>query len=115
MSNDMTREELAAMCTPVSAFWCPRCGDCTCKRAHDGECCFDELKCPLHGPGSQHAQTVELADAERLVKATAHAQGVELTAGDEEAVSRFAQLLFERAREGPPLSPEAERLRKLIL
>ena len=103
------------ICTPVSAFWCPRCGDCTCARAHNGECCFDAPRCPLHGDRSQHAQTVELADAERLVKEMAHAQGVELTEHDEEAVSRFAQLLFERARKVPPLSPEAVRLRKQIL
>jgi hypothetical protein len=45
----------------------------------------------------------------------AHEQGVELTANDEATVPRFAQLLFERARKGPPLSPEAERLRKEIL
>lgn len=103
------------LCTGPSAFWCPRCGDCKCKRALDGECCFDERACPLHGERTQHAQTVELADAERLVKGMALAQGIELTEHDEEAVSRFAQLLFERARKGPPLSTEAERHRKLIL
>jgi len=103
------------ICTSVSAFWCPVCGDCTCERTHYGDCCFDDQKCPLHGSGSRHAQTVEYADAERLVREMAHAQGVELTENDEEAVTRFAQLLFERARKGPPLSPEAERLRKQVL
>ena len=47
-------------CTGHSAFWCPICGDCTCERAHDGECCFDGKDCPLHGVTPKHAETVSL-------------------------------------------------------
>ena len=96
----------AVLCTGLSAFWCPRCGDCTCERAHDGDCCFDDRNCPLHGHASHHAETIELAQAEQLVRTMALAQGVELTDHDQTEVSRFAQLLFDRARKGPPLSPE---------
>ncbi len=85
-------------CTGLSAFWCPRCGDCTCERARDGECCFDGKDCPLHREDSRHAETVSLDECRAKVSALARDQGVELTTNDHEAVSRFAQYLFERSR-----------------
>jgi hypothetical protein len=54
--------------------------------------------CPLHRAGSDHAQTIELADCERHVSELAATCGVELTPNDHAIVSQFAQLLFERAR-----------------
>ncbi|HXQ77088.1 MAG TPA: hypothetical protein VN797_02720 [Gemmatimonadaceae bacterium] len=103
------------LCTGLTASWCPRCGDCTCERGHDGDCCFDGADCPLHRPESKHAETVELGQAEALVKSMAAEQGITLTEHDDRVVSRFAQYLLERSRKGPELSPEAQRLRKEIL
>lgn len=85
-------------CTGHSAFWCPVCGDCTCDRAHDGECCFDGKDCPLHGVTSKHAETVSLDECRAKISHLAAEQGVELTAHDHEQVSRFAQFLFEKSR-----------------
>jgi hypothetical protein len=103
-----------SLCTGLSAFWCPNCGDCTCQRAHDGDCCFDNEACPLHGKRSHHAETVELEGVRERISEMAAEQGVELTANDHEAVSRFAQYLCERHRSGKRPSAEAERLRKLV-
>lgn len=85
-------------CTGLIAFWCPRCGDCTCERAHDGGCCFDGKSCPLHAPGSKHAETISLEECQSKVDAMAAELGVELTAHDRDVVSRFAQFLFEKSR-----------------
>lgn len=46
------------VCTGVAASWCPRCGDCAC-RDEEGELRGEGLNhpdCPLHAPGSQHAE-----------------------------------------------------------
>lgn len=98
-------------CTGLSAFWCPRCGDCSCERLPCGECAFDSPSCPLHRVGSGHAQTVELADCERRVSELAADLGVELTAHDHAAVSQFAQLLHERSRKGAPAPLTLEQAR----
>lgn len=86
------------MCTGLSAFWCPRCGDCTCERMPDGDCAFDSPSCPLHRVGSGHADTIELAECEQRISEMASALGALLTEHDRAAVSQFAQLLFERSR-----------------
>lgn len=49
-------------CTGVTAFWCPRCGDCSCPRDVDGGCDFDTDGCPLHGSPSQHAAAAQAVD-----------------------------------------------------
>jgi hypothetical protein len=40
----------------VSAFWCARCGTCTCSRPDNGWAnSLDDPACPLHGANSDHA------------------------------------------------------------
>lgn len=43
-------------CTGIAAVWCPRCGDCSCPRAEDGEIEGEGPDCPLHSVGSSHAE-----------------------------------------------------------
>lgn len=40
-------------CTTLSAWWCPICGDCTCKEYELG--IYSE-ECPLHGEDSIHGE-----------------------------------------------------------
>lgn len=89
---------MIVLCTGISAFWCPRCGDCICERGSDGDCHHDNDLCPLHGSDSKHAETIELMECREKVSTLAHDCGVELTAHDHETVARFAQFLFERSR-----------------
>lgn len=86
------------LCTGLTASWCPRCGDCTCERMPDGDCCFDGHDCPLHGTSSQHAETVELDGMREAVTNLANEHGVELSENDHEEVARFAQYLCDRHR-----------------
>lgn len=46
-------------CTGMTASWCPIHGDCSCP----GPIGSSE-SCPLHGPESEHAETIELARTE---------------------------------------------------
>lgn len=45
----------AAICTGISARWCPVHGDCTCPDESD----LCEEWCPLHGLASSHAEEAE--------------------------------------------------------
>lgn len=45
-------------CTGVSASWCPRCGDCTCRNVDESR---DDEDCPLHSATSRHAELEEAA------------------------------------------------------
>jgi hypothetical protein len=47
---------------------------------------------------STHAETLELFDCRNRITDLATELGCELSDADHEAVSRFAQLLFERSR-----------------
>jgi hypothetical protein len=85
-------------CTGQTAYWCPRCGDCTCERAVNGDCSFDDERCPLHAVTSKHAETIELAEAERRVRDLADDLGAELTPNDERELSRFVQFLMGKSR-----------------
>lgn|SRR5690606_30061094 len=95
----MTNSATAATCTGLTAFWCPRCGDCTCARPPDGDCCFDAQGCPLHGTASRHAESVSFAEAEERISAIAKEAGVTLTENDQREVARFAQWLMDRKKE----------------
>jgi hypothetical protein len=48
-------------CTGLSARWCPRCGNCTCR---DPEGSLDDWDCPLHGEFSRHGDWPEREDEE---------------------------------------------------
>lgn len=85
-------------CTDWNAYWCPVHGDCDCARAEDGDCCFDNPRCPLHNTNSEHAQTIELASCEEQVRGVAVACGVSLSADDHAELSRFAQYLYTNSR-----------------
>jgi hypothetical protein len=99
-------------CTPLTASWCPVCGDCTCDKTPEGHCCFDGKSCPLHTIPSKHAETVELESfRERTRKLPL---GDTLTPHDAEQVARFHQFVSTRMRERP-LTPKATALRKKIL
>ncbi len=43
----------AVACTGLSASWCPVCGDCCCPNPEGAK---DDENCPLHAPGSRHAE-----------------------------------------------------------
>ena len=52
-------ERPGRVCTGLTAFWCPLCGDCTCERREDGE--RDDMTaegCPLHDMASPHAKDI---------------------------------------------------------
>lgn len=49
------RIDVPSGCTGVAASWCPRCGDCTCKRG-DGDLEQTNPRCPLHGADSHHVE-----------------------------------------------------------
>lgn len=85
-------------CTPVSAYWCPVHGDCTCERLPDGDCAFDGRDCPLHSGASSHAETIESAQVEEMLRELARDCGVELSENDRGELRRFGQYLFERSR-----------------
>jgi hypothetical protein len=53
-----------AVCTGVSASWCPVCGDCGCERDLDGEWGDPNPECPLHGDGSTHGDGITNAEQE---------------------------------------------------
>ena len=45
--------ERRPLCTSLESVWCPNHGRCLCP---DPENAKDDEDCPLHGPGSDHAQ-----------------------------------------------------------
>lgn len=114
------------LCSAYSATWCARCGDCTCSKSlavvdvtranalraelllqpappppHGEQPCYDKPDCPLHGEASNHADNQTLVSAEAQVTAAARRQWLTLSARDHRAVSRFTQMLMERARRTP--------------
>jgi hypothetical protein len=46
------------LCTPTSARWCPRCGDCTCPENDSGDWLSSD-DCPLHDPMCDHGERVD--------------------------------------------------------
>jgi hypothetical protein len=88
------------ICTPLSALWCPLCGQCSCtrvRREHGYACGWDNPLCPLHGANSGHADNQRLVEAEGFVDRMAARQGVTLTGEDRSIVARFTQWLLERS------------------
>lgn len=63
-------------CTGITASWCPQCGDCTCP---DRTEVMSSSRCPLHAPGSDHADESAM-DVSAEAVAAARAAGLEAAA-----------------------------------
>lgn len=58
--DSLPRADAVPECTGLTARWCPRCGDCCCVGDD-----MDNPSCPLHAPGSKHAEAVDPSTAPR--------------------------------------------------
>lgn len=56
---DRVHVDDGAVCTGLSAMWCPIHGDCRCAKTPTGEPNFEDPACPLHSTSSMHAADLD--------------------------------------------------------